>query len=352
MNNKVHIVTEPAGLIRKIARDTLRGHWKEVFIGILIYSLLTDYISAILNMIFPMYREVELYGQHLTVNQSFVGTLYTTVLVGAFTYGITLFLLTFFRTKKTNNSLIFEGFSMPIKTIGLQIVMTIRIFLWSLLFIIPGVVAAFRYSMAYYILADHPEYSITQCIEESKARMNGNKGALFVLYFSFIGWAILSALASDGLSNIFGAGTVGRILGLIIGNLPSVFLAVYMKTAETAFYELLTGNLVVMVPDQQVRDQGVRPENMVNADYRVNENDNYNYSDVNVQADAYEAQAEPEADPFEEGQVAENIANDTMKAAEDALKELREAADANASMPFRGDEIDDFGGPKDEHDDL
>ena len=69
MNNKVHIVTEPAGLIRKIARDTLRGHWKEVFIGILIYSLLTDYISAILNMIFPMYREVELYGQHLTVNQ-------------------------------------------------------------------------------------------------------------------------------------------------------------------------------------------------------------------------------------------------------------------------------------------
>ena len=125
-----------------------------------------------------------------------------------------------------------------------------------------------------------------------------------------------------------------------------------MKTAETAFYELLTGNLVVMVPDQQVRDQGVRPENMVNADYRVNENDNYNYSDVNVQADAYEAQAEPEADPFEEGQVAENIANDTMKAAEDALKELREAADANASKPFRGDEIDDFGGPKDEHDDL
>ena len=367
MNNNVHIIAEPVGLMRKIARDALRGHWKEVFVGVLIYAVLTDYIAGILNMIFPSYREIELYGQTLTINQSFVGSLYTTILVGAFTYGMTLFLLTFFRTKKTNNALIFEGFSMPVKTIGLQIVITIRIFLWTLLFIIPGIIAAFRYSMAYYILADHPDYTITQCIEESKARMMGNKGTLFTLYLSFIGWSILASIAGEGLASIFGTGTVGNILGIIVGSIPNVFLGVYVKTSETVFYELLTGNLVVMTPDQQVRDQGVRPENMVNADYHVNENDNAGYTGYARPADnsgsnGYTGYVSPdqaqatdnsfEEAAYDEQKVAEDIANDTMKAAEDALRELRAAADARGSEPFGHDEVDEFGGPKNEKDDL
>ena len=427
--NNVHIIPEPVGLMRKIARDALRGHWKQVFAAVFIYAILTDFIASILNMVFPNFETIEIYGQSLTINRSFVGTLYTTVLVGAFTYGMTLYLLTFFRTKKTDNSLLFEGFSMPGKTILLQIVMSVRIFLWSLLLVVPGIIAAFRYSMAYYILADHPEYTINQCIEESKARMTGNKMTLFVLYLSFIGWAILASLASEGLATMFGTSTVGRLIGLLVGSIPNVLLAVYTKTSETVFYELLTGNLVVMVPDQGVRAQGVDPDNMVNADYQVHdENDannvysannaynanngytannvehgssynanngpsaqsgayygnpgQYDYrsvNDDNVQAEAYASQAAEEVNKvYEEteayaGAKAEDIANDAMKAAEDALKELRNAAGAgpieadaagaeaeaevNADAepevkPAFRDEVDEFGGPKDEPDEL
>ncbi len=321
--NTMHIVQEPAGLIRKIARDALRGHWKEVFIGVLIYSVLTDYISAILDFIFPMYRTIEIYGQQLTINQSFVGSLYTTVLVGAFAYGLALFMLTFFRTKKTNNTLLFEGFSMPVKTIGLQIVIVIRVFLWTLLFIVPGIIATFRYSMAFYILADHPEYSINQCIEESKARMNGNKGALFVLYLSFIGWSILASLASQGLASTFGSGTPGYIIGMAVAIVPGIFLTVYVKTAETVFYELLTGNLVVMTPDPYVQAQGVNPDNVVNANYHVNED-------------------QPEA-----GNAQGNVFGGYISPAEKEA-EVQERVYEDQAAP--DDSVDTFGGPVDHKD--
>ena len=162
MNN--HIVTEPTGLMKKIALEALKGHWKEMSIGIGIYTILTGYVKALLDMLFPNYQVMELYGQQVQYNTTFVGNIYEVLLTGAFMYGLALFMLTFFRTKKTDNKLLFEGFSMLGKTILLQIVTTIFIFLWSLLLIVPGIIAAIRYSMAFYILADHPEYTVTQCI--------------------------------------------------------------------------------------------------------------------------------------------------------------------------------------------
>ena len=179
-------------------------------------------------------------------------------------------MLTFFRTKRTDNKLLFEGFSMLGKTILLQIVTTVFIFLWSLLFVIPGIIAAIRYSMAFYILADHPEYTVSQCINESKARMRGNCGKYFVLLLSFIGWAILASLAQELILAPFGT-SASSLFGSLIGLVPGVFLSVYVKTSETVFYELLTKNLIVMVPDQHVRDNGVDPGNMVNANYEIHE---------------------------------------------------------------------------------
>ena len=269
-----HIVTEPAALMRRIARDALKGRWKEMFIALTIYTILTGYVKSILDMIFPYYRTVEYLGQQLQINTSFVGYLYEVILTGAFAYGLALFMLTFFRTRKTDNKLLFEGFSMIVKTVLLQVVMSVFIFLWSLLFVIPGIIAAIRYSMAFYILADHPEYSISQCINESKARMRGNCGKYFLMMLSFIGWAIVASIASELIAAPFISTTgvsIGMLVGYFIAMVPSIFLSVYVKTTETVFYELLTQNLVVMVPDQHVRDQGVKPDNMVNANYEVHE---------------------------------------------------------------------------------
>lgn len=65
-------------------------------------------------------------------------------------------------------------------------------FLWTLLFIIPGIVKSYAYAMTYYIAADHPEFSSEECIHQSRMMMKGHKGKLFLLDLSYIGWLILS----------------------------------------------------------------------------------------------------------------------------------------------------------------
>ena len=75
-------------------------------------------------------------------------------------------------------------------------------FLWALLFIVPGIVKAFSYSMVPYILAENPELKPKEAITLSRRIMNGNKWKLFVLDLSFIGWDILSVITL-GLVGVF-----------------------------------------------------------------------------------------------------------------------------------------------------
>ena len=79
-------------------------------------------------------------------------------------------------------------------TIVLGLLTTVFVALWSLLFVIPGIVKSFSYAMAPYIKVDHPEYTATQAITESRRIMNGNKMRLFALYLSFIGWILVAML--------------------------------------------------------------------------------------------------------------------------------------------------------------
>ncbi|MBR4071304.1 MAG: DUF975 family protein [Clostridia bacterium] len=67
-------------------------------------------------------------------------------------------------------------------------------FLWSLLFVIPGIIKSFAYSMSFYILAENPGKSARECIKESVDMTNGHKGELFVLSLSFIGWELLGCI--------------------------------------------------------------------------------------------------------------------------------------------------------------
>ena len=67
-------------------------------------------------------------------------------------------------------------------------------YLWSLLFVIPGIVKGISYSMAPYILAENKGKAALECINESKAMTNGHKMELFVLALSFIGWALLCGI--------------------------------------------------------------------------------------------------------------------------------------------------------------
>lgn len=75
-------------------------------------------------------------------------------------------------------------------------------FLWSLLFVIPGIIKAISYSMSVYILAENKGKSARECINESKAMTEGHKMELFVLELSFIGWGLLCAI-TFGIASIW-----------------------------------------------------------------------------------------------------------------------------------------------------
>ena len=76
------------------------------------------------------------------------------------------------------------------------LLMGIYEFLWSLLFVIPGIIKSFSYAMTPYILYEHPEYNPNYAITVSREMMDGNKFRLFCLNLSFIGWHLLVALPS------------------------------------------------------------------------------------------------------------------------------------------------------------
>lgn len=97
---------------------------------------------------------------------------------------------------------------------------TLYVILWSLLFIIPGIMASYSYAMKNYILADHPELTANEAIARSKEMMRGNRFRLFCLDFSFIGWNILC------------------IFTLGIGNL---WLNPYTQASHAAFYREVSG---------------------------------------------------------------------------------------------------------------
>ena len=87
-----------------------------------------------------------------------------------------------------------DGFAFLGKLILLNIVMGIFVYLWSLLFLIPGIIAQYRYRFAIYNLCENPEIGVMEAINMSKAQTAGFKWQLFVLDLSFIGWRILSGL--------------------------------------------------------------------------------------------------------------------------------------------------------------
>ena len=115
---------------------------------------------------------------------------------------------------------LFEYFSHWKTTTIARLLRALYVFLWSLLFIIPGIVAGFSYAMTDYILAEDPELTADEAISQSKSIMMGNKWRFFCLQISFIGWDILATLA-------FGIG--------------HLWLTPYKQAAYAAFYREVSG---------------------------------------------------------------------------------------------------------------
>jgi uncharacterized membrane protein len=120
---------------------------------------------------------------------------------------------------------VFNGFIYFTKVIAIFFISSVLIFLWSLLFIFPGIVAHYKYRQAYYILLDEPKKSALQCISESKLLMHGKKLDLFILDLSFLGWFLLDIIVVMLIPLPF---TIPIV---------SIWLSPYIGLTRAAFYE-------------------------------------------------------------------------------------------------------------------
>ena len=147
-----------------------------------------------------------------------VGGLISLVITGPLTLGLVVVFSKLIKGEKAEIANVFDGFKNFVNSFLLYILISIFTFLWSLLFVIPGIVMSYAYSMSYYILKDNPELSANEARKQSIEMMRGNKWRLFCLDFSFIGWALLSIL------------TFGILM---------LWVTPVMQASHAAFYESL-----------------------------------------------------------------------------------------------------------------
>ena len=143
--------------------------------------------------------------------------------------GYTIFIMNTVKKSGATFGNLLDGFSITLKLILLGFLRTLFITLWSLLFYFPGIIAAYRYRMSLYLLLDHPEMGVMECLRTSKQMMKGHKWECFVLDLSFIGWRLLSELP-------------------LIGYFVSLWVTPYVNTTYVLYYMALAGKPVTVGP--------------------------------------------------------------------------------------------------------
>ena len=237
------IIREKCSEIRALARMALKNNWAKVTFAMAIYYVLLITLPFAIDELVPG-ATISQYNTLLeeTVEYPFVSTMYSAILTGAFEVGLFSFLIYFVRRRQIHVARLFDGFEHIIKALWLSIRMGFFVFLWSMLFVIPGIIAAIRYSQSFIVLADHPEYSAAQCMGVSKQYMKQNKGKYVCLVFSFLGWALLASVPSLFLpADLSG---VTYVLVDFVLSIPYFLFLAYFNTSFMVFYELASRNLV------------------------------------------------------------------------------------------------------------
>jgi uncharacterized membrane protein len=104
----------------------------------------------------------------------------------------------------------------PVKAPLLSLVQGIFLSLWTLLFILPGLIKSYSYAMSTYILVNEPTVDVVASITKSRQLMDGKKMKLFMLDLSYLGWYILSLFT----------------LGIL-----TIWVASWHQTARTLFFK-------------------------------------------------------------------------------------------------------------------
>ena len=255
---------------RTIARDALRGKWPTAVLTGFIASLMGACIATAgdggnsnssssnrgsTTAIIQDFRATEFWENFGTIIMIGIGLLVvwlivTIVISGAGKLGYATFNLKLVDHKNASLSDLFSQFHRLWDGFCMNFLMGLYTILWSLLFIIPGIIKGFSYAMTPYIMAEHPELTTNEAITRSREIMDGNKWRLFCLGFSFIGWSLLCSLPSllalgPVIGMVYRAQSLAALLWLIPASIPSfigyLFLRPYQEAAYAAFYRDVSG---------------------------------------------------------------------------------------------------------------
>lgn len=225
---------------RTFGRKALSGHWGVTMLVTFVAGILGGTITAMggegtsvagnnstteyVSNIPPEQIPVQVKSLLVTLGMAlFILLIVNLVFGGAVSLGLCKYNINLFtKEEKPTINILFSRFSVFGKAFLLQNAIAIMVLLWTCLFIIPGIIAAYKYSMAFYFMAQNPTIGVFEAIDLSKKAMQGNKMRLFWLQLSFIGWALLAVL------------TMG--LGMVA-------VIPYENAAITAFYLDITGQL-------------------------------------------------------------------------------------------------------------
>ncbi len=221
------------------ALNALKGNWGKAILLILIYFLLAgafvgptlytsflmqDYLLDMggrqnLTQMISAMQDPDFVSLQTKANASTSGLTLLEVLV---IFPLALGMLNAFRKLlvEGDNDLVPNAFHLGFKpylhNVWGMLLMYILVFLWSLLFLIPGIIKTYSYAMTPYILHENPDLTASEAIHRSRMMMKGHKFDLFWLQLSFIGWFFLS---------------------LFTCGIGFLWLQPYYYTAQAAFYE-------------------------------------------------------------------------------------------------------------------
>ena len=162
-------------VLMQMARKSLKEKWGLAVGTFVVYMLIIGAIQATTEF-FPL------------------AGLLLLAISGPMALGIAIFSINISRNQDARLEQIFQGFNNFNTSLGAYLLMLLFTFLWTLLLIIPGIIAVLSYSMTFYILADDNSIGAMEAIDKSKKMMDGYKWKYFCLGLRFIGWSLLCIL--------------------------------------------------------------------------------------------------------------------------------------------------------------
>lgn len=283
---------------KREAKQLMRESTPHYMLVALVYVLLTTGLSYVVTAL-------------TGAGSILAGTLsvFLNILVGLFSMvmavGLAYYALRLARKEQTGVGNLFEGFAFAGRSIGMNILVAIYSFLWMLLvavvfgvvvaaasflfeaamvlgiiiivvayiaFVVAVVAIVLRYAMANFALAENPDDGASAAIRRSVQMMRGNKGKLFVMELSFIGWNLLIALIAlvimvigfvvsgtgwmvenilltgedmwevySVIESLTGQLTIWTVLAEVVCLPLTLWLTVYMQTSFARFYNYVSG---------------------------------------------------------------------------------------------------------------